>query len=201
MGLLEDLAAALSGGLDPSDEVRTRLALGGGTTTGGGGALEGLLAPYQAAISGAPTQIAPSGSQDTLMGLLQGQGEQPGGGGGAVGGGGPISFGDLTPENLVTRRGVTLQAPAMRTLLEAQQRFGHVFPAVTDSYRTMAQQRALYAQKPGLAAPPGQSLHQQGLAIDAGALSNAVSRWLLQHGWNQFSPQGEPWHYSYRKTG
>jgi phage-related protein len=37
---------------------------------------------------------------------------------------------------------------------------------VTSGFRTRAQQAALYRQKPGLAAPPGRSNHEKGLAAD-----------------------------------
>jgi secretion/DNA translocation related TadE-like protein len=39
---------------------------------------------------------------------------------------------------------------------------------IVSGYRTRAEQAALYEQKPGLAAPPGQSNHELGLAADLG---------------------------------
>jgi hypothetical protein len=119
---------------------------------------------------------------------------------------GQIVQGDLTPPNLMTRAGVTLQAPALQSLVALRRRFGlPVFNQISSSYRTMAQQRALYAQKPGIAAPPGQSLHQQGRAIDINsgwiAQHPEVRRWLVNNGWYQFDPSKEPWHFSYGTTG
>lgn len=112
-----------------------------------------------------------------------------------------------TPGNLMTRWGVTLQAGPMRSLLRIA-RGSDLMPGarelrmITDSFRNYAAQAAAYQNKPGLAAPPGQSYHGQGLAIDAG--------WWTDHGlgslltaadWNQFDSGKEPWHYSYGVTG
>lgn len=116
---------------------------------------------------------------------------------------GNISIGDaLLPNDpsLVSRHGEELQRAAMRTL-----RGEGILPHVTSSYRTPQEQAALYASKPGLAAPPGQSLHQQGLAIDVDsgwlAANPDVRRYLLANNWFQFDPQLEPWHFSYGTTG
>ncbi|OGF05212.1 MAG: phage tail tape measure protein [Candidatus Eisenbacteria bacterium RBG_16_71_46] len=38
--------------------------------------------------------------------------------------------------------------------------------SITDGFRTTAQQAELYRRKPGLAAPPGRSLHERGMAAD-----------------------------------
>lgn len=102
--------------------------------------------------------------------------------------------------------GVTLQRPALRSLRMLRRDLGvPIFRNITSSYRTPEQQAALYAQKPGLAAPPGKSYHQQGLAIDINsgwiAANPEVRQWLLAHGWRQFDPQKEPWHFSYGVVG
>lgn len=104
---------------------------------------------------------------------------------------------------LETYKGVTLQPNALLSLIAADRATkGNLFGmGAIGSYRSMAEQRRVYAQKPGLAAPPGQSYHQKGLAIDAGDLSKQVQKYLLHHGWNQFSRSTEPWHYSYNWTG
>jgi hypothetical protein len=72
-------------------------------------------------------------------------------------------------------------------------------------WRSYAQQVRLHAAKPYLAAPAGSSLHERGLAIDvaAGFLARhpRVKRLLYMHGWHQFAPDYEPWHFSYRLTG
>jgi hypothetical protein len=104
---------------------------------------------------------------------------------------------------LETYKGVTLQPNALLSLIKADKATpGHLFSmGQIGSYRSMAEQRRVYAQKPGLAAPPGTSYHQKGLAIDFGGASQAVQNYLRHHGWNQFSRSTEPWHYSYHWTG
>jgi hypothetical protein len=122
---------------------------------------------------------------------------------GHVGPVGHVSIGSaLLPNDprLVTRHGETLQRAAMRSLLGE-----HILPHLTSSYRTPSEQAALYASKPGLAAPPGTSLHQQGLAIDVDTGYLAANPWVRQyldtHGWSQFDVSKEPWHFSYGTTG
>jgi hypothetical protein len=99
--------------------------------------------------------------------------------------------------------GVTLARPAARSLRDIIQELGLQGQDFGGGYRSPGEQASIYASKPGLAAPPGSSYHQEGLAIDlAAALQNArVERALAQAGWNQFSPSGEPWHWSYGVTG
>lgn len=99
--------------------------------------------------------------------------------------------------------GVTLAQPAMHSLREIARTLGLTNVDWGGGYRNPQEQANLYASKPGVAAPPGSSYHQEGLAIDlASALQNArVAQALQQAGWNQFSPQGEPWHWSYGVTG
>lgn len=104
---------------------------------------------------------------------------------------------------LDTYKGVTLQPNALLSLIKADKATkGNLFGmGDIGSYRDWAAQVKVYHDKPGLAAPPGTSYHQKGLAIDAGGLSSAVQHYLLHHGWNQFSHSTEPWHYSYHWTG
>lgn len=85
---------------------------------------------------------------------------------------------------------------------------------VSSSYRTTGEQAALYAAKPGLAAPAGASNHGRGVAVDfAGAgdlgdFSAPLYRWLARnaadHGWyhpSYMDPGGvgplEPWHWEF----
>lgn len=82
---------------------------------------------------------------------------------------------------------------------------------LTDSYRTLAEQRRLAYTKPGLAASPGTSNHGWGLAIDlctAENRSQAVMSWLSENGptfgwdnpdWARRGGSGayEPWHWEY----
>ena len=109
---------------------------------------------------------------------------------------------DPNDPRLVDRFGVTLARPAMRSLTDVLRELGFHGDA-GGGYRSPQGQANIYAAKPGLAAPPGSSYHQEGLAIDlAAALQNArASQLLRQAGWNQFSPGGEPWHWSYGVTG
>jgi hypothetical protein len=120
---------------------------------------------------------------------------------------GAVIEGDLTPENLKGGpSGVELQKPALRSLWQVRRATGlPIFGNISSSYRTQSEQAALYAAKPGIAAPPGQSLHQQGLAIDVDsgwlAAHPEIRQALLSSGWHQFDPQREPWHFSYGQTG
>lgn len=67
---------------------------------------------------------------------------------------------------------------------------------VVSGFRTQAQQAYLYATKPGLAAPPGRSLHQLGIAADLSpqlggtAKGNPVSRRFGL----EYPMSYEPWH-------
>ena len=82
---------------------------------------------------------------------------------------------------------------------------------ITDSYRTLAEQRRLAYTKGGLAATPGTSNHGWGLAIDlcsSETNSSAVMTWLNDNGttygwenppWAKRGGSGpyEPWHWEY----
>ena len=72
---------------------------------------------------------------------------------------------------------------------------------VTDSYRSHAQQVAVAAAKPGLAATPGKSWHEKAKAIDTAVTNDAQSAALSAAGWARFSPGHEPWHWSYGGIG
>lgn len=97
--------------------------------------------------------------------------------------------------------GVTLAQPAMHSLRSIARELGLQGVDFGGGYRNPQEQANLYASKPGVAAPPGSSYHQEGLAIDlAAALQNArVENALRQAGWNQLST--EPWHWSYGVSG
>ncbi len=91
------------------------------------------------------------------------------------------------------------------------ERFGKAL-CVTDSYRSLANQQALYVRKPpGLAAVPGTSNHGKGISVD---LCGGIQRfgtvqynWMKanagKYGWGHPSwaePGGsspEPWHWNY----
>lgn len=82
---------------------------------------------------------------------------------------------------------------------------------ITDSYRTLAEQRRLAYTKGGLAATPGTSNHGWGLAVDlcsSETNSSAVMTWLNDNGttygwenppWAKRGGSGphEPWHWEY----
>ena len=87
--------------------------------------------------------------------------------------------------------------------------FGHSL-VITSAYRTYAEQTILYATKGTMAAPPGQSNHGNGTAVDLGGISygNAMDTWMLTNaakfGWHRPSwatPNGagphEPWHWEF----
>lgn len=105
---------------------------------------------------------------------------------------------------LVKCRHAVLARPAMRALLMAQQRLGFQIPVVS-SFRTHQQQAMLHRQKPGLAAPPGHSLHERGLAIDVPVdflRAHPETAAVLQSvGFARFSPTVEPWHFSFGVRG
>ena len=80
-------------------------------------------------------------------------------------------------------------ANALRGLLsEAQGRI-----TLTDGYRTRAQQEDVYRRKPNLAAPPGHSLHEYGLAADLGGDTGLAHRLGPKYGIH-FPVKGEDWH-------
>lgn len=64
---------------------------------------------------------------------------------------------------------------------------------ISSGFRTHAQQAYLYATKPGLAARPGTSLHEKGLAIDYGP-TGPWNKFLSQFGLYTPMPGKEPWH-------
>lgn len=89
----------------------------------------------------------------------------------------------------------------------AARRAGVTLTAVS-GFRTMAQQRALYAAyragHGNLAARPGYSNHQGGTSVDVatgGSYSSAAYRWLARHGRAYGfvnDVRGEPWHWTFR---
>ena len=111
-------------------------------------------------------------------------------------------------QGLASSGGITLQSPALQSLMNALGQYG-LRPGTGEAslfgpqatYRTYQQQADLYKRKPGVAAPPGHSLHQQGLAIDLpSALQTQKFFDLLRAlGWYQL--RTEPWHWSYGVYG
>jgi hypothetical protein len=158
----------------------------------------------QLAQLGLGAQGSPSGG---LGGLTEPSTESPGGGTEY-----PYTTYDKpysgVPEDMVTRFGITLQPGPMQSLIDIAResdlrRGAREIGMIGQGYRPYSAQVQGYNQSPGRFAPPGQSYHGQGLAIDAGAWSAiaALNAALLEAGWNQFSRSAEPWHYSYGVTG
>jgi len=110
------------------------------------------------------------------------------------------------------RSGLTVKAGNSLTALERQ--FFGVFGTgfkINYGYRSSKEQARLYALykagKGNLAAPPGHSMHERGIAIDLGGpftnANSAQHRWLQRngpkYGWYWVGKNyGEPWHWEYR---
>jgi len=108
-----------------------------------------------------------------------------------------------------------LRADAAVSLAEFNQAFAARFGGdlcLASGYRTLAQQRAVKAQKGGLAAAPGKSNHGWGLAVDLcqEQTSGVKWRWITENGptygwqnpaWAQPGGSGphEKWHWEYEK--
>lgn len=149
------------------------------------------------ASASASSTPAPSygGMQQPDMGQLLQLAQQGGIGGGGGGGGGAGGHG------LESEHGVTGNTRAMGMLDRVANQYPGLWSHVISSYRTRQEQERLYqAYKNGtgnLAAPPGHSMHEKGLAFDISAA------WLNAHpGAEQmlnrlggFPVSGEPWHW------
>ncbi|WP_283135356.1 D-alanyl-D-alanine carboxypeptidase family protein [Rhizohabitans arisaemae] len=112
----------------------------------------------------------------------------------------------------LTQSGERLRADAAIAFISLNEAYKQRFGApicVTDSYRSLPEQQAVYYSRPGLAAVPGRSNHGLGLAVDlCGGVQNFRSvqfNWLEQNGrrygwihpdWAKRSPF-EPWHWEY----
>lgn len=110
------------------------------------------------------------------------------------------------------QRGEYLRADAARAfwLLDTAYRMrfdSHI--CVTDSYRPLSEQYAVYRTKPGLAAVPGTSRHGRGVAVDLGCgiqtFGSTQFRWMKRNApkfgwvhppWAENDPF-EPWHWEY----
>lgn len=165
--------------------------------------LQSLLAPYESAVTGAPTNFTGT-TLDPFAALqqMQSQGQGKGWAPSFSGGSGKIVY----------KNGIGMSVPAMNSLMRLKALF-NVKPLAnaTGGYRSHAQQKALYqaylaGNHPALVAKPGTSMHETGNAIDfntswiTAPAQRDVRRWLLNHGWYSDVP-GEPWHYSYGSSG
>lgn len=159
------------------------------------GGMEGLL---QMAIAG--SQSAPNGFN------LQVNGKGPGGVPEGFDSGGENPWGiDPNGMNLVTRRGVTLDQDAMRSLQQARKAGFNPFPYIGGGYRSPEASDAMYANRANRSlpvAPGGHSMHNFGLAFDQSrVLPKAVQDYLLAHGWYNGASWGDPPHWSYGRDG
>ena len=112
----------------------------------------------------------------------------------------------VQPPPLRTWHGVTLQPLAMTAFRNAQAQAGVPIPVV-QSYRSCADQRKACegicqdpGGCPGLCAPPGQSWHQLGAAVDiseAGLADDRIVRALEDNGWCEPLPVNDPGHFSF----
>jgi hypothetical protein len=118
------------------------------------------------------------------------------------------------PTGMASTLGATLAPGALQSLVSAASQYGYspgyqelsMFGPLA-TFRTYAQQAALGGtpQNPGGSNPnattAGNSLHEQGLAVDLpGALQTQRFFDILRAlGW--FQLEGEPWHWSYQTYG
>ncbi|GAA4214302.1 D-alanyl-D-alanine carboxypeptidase family protein [Microbispora amethystogenes] len=121
----------------------------------------------------------------------------------------------LLPKNILCplpQGGETLRADAAIAFadlnLAYKKRFGTPM-CISDSYRSLGEQQAVYYRRPGFAATPGKSNHGLGLAVDlcggVQSFRSAQFNWLEANGkkygwfhpdWAYHSPF-EPWHWEY----
>ena len=98
-------------------------------------------------------------------------------------------------------------AAARFNQMKAAARRAGVTLSPVSGFRSMAQQRALYAAykagRGNLAARPGYSNHQGGISVDisTGSYSSKTYKWLARFG-RQYGfvndVRGEPWHWTFR---
>lgn len=88
--------------------------------------------------------------------------------------------------------------PALGSAFMQAQTYAGTPIRLNSAGRSHAEQVHLYATKPGLAAKPGHSLHEKGLAIDVDNWRDPrVKAALYRAGFRQFDVRKEPWHFSY----
>jgi D-alanyl-D-alanine carboxypeptidase len=135
-----------------------------------------------------------------MMGLSELVNGQNGGGG--YGAPGAYQFGNAFNPNqdLVTRGGVTLQRSALSSLMQNPRLGRRILGSIGGGYRDLQAQQAAYnAYQNGtgnLAAKPGHSYHNYGLAFDLSQhLGPKLQNYLERLGWRNEVP-GEWWHWS-----
>ena len=141
-----------------------------------------------------------------------------GGGGGGGGGSGYSLRGMGKPQSGGGRGQYGLTAPAANAFNRMSAAYRNVWGSpltVNSGGRTREEQAYLYEgwinRRPGfnLAAPPGSSLHESGIAVDIGGpiTSSGTKQhaWLranaAQYGWYWVGSNfGEPWHWEWRPS-
>jgi hypothetical protein len=122
---------------------------------------------------------------------------------GVVDGGTAAGVAHVGGRKLKSDKGVTLAPRPLKSLEQAQRQLGvNVLGHVEESYRTreeQAQRRDAYEAGTGnLAAEPGTSDHERGIAVDITSsfleANPEVRRWLVANGWEQ-TVADEPWHW------
>lgn len=116
----------------------------------------------------------------------------------------------IQPQLVNIPGGGKLDVSAAASLAKVIAQFGAPIPNV-GTFRSFAEQAAAYAKDPNRFAPPGQSLHEVGLAIDvadtvAGGVNNPkLINAFASNGWfrrgKEINGTPEPWHWSYGVVG
>jgi hypothetical protein len=124
----------------------------------------------------------------------------------SVGGGKAAGEAHLGGRPLRSTGNVTLARRPLASLQRAQKKLGvNILGHTEESYRTYAEQaqrrQAYEAGTGNLAAEPGTSDHERGIAVDISSsflsANPAVEEWLRRNGWARTVAE-EPWHWVYR---
>lgn len=124
---------------------------------------------------------------------------------------GKLGANELTRLSWSGHRVANAAAPSLEDLNRAYRAEFGTSIQVSDGYRTYAQQVAVKAAKPFLAAPAGTSNHGMGLAVDLGggmgSYSSKQYKWMManapKYGWvnptwaQQGGKKPEPWHWEF----
>lgn len=124
---------------------------------------------------------------------------------------GKLNNSELTKLSWNSKRVANAAAPSLEELNRAYREAFRANIVVTDGYRSYAEQVAVKAAKPHLAAPPGTSNHGMGLAVDLGGgiqnFGSAQHTWMManagKYGWVQPSwaqqngSKPEAWHWEF----
>lgn len=103
-------------------------------------------------------------------------------------------------------RSVRLQCAAMQSLKKVyvELRSKNLELVVVSSYRSCAEQKAIYDSGVRPCARPGESYHNIGLAVDTyfrPAQATKIRAVFKKHGWHQFDTVNDPGHFTFHVTG